>query len=167
MELIAHPASPPRDVNGVHVSSELRRGRSRLSYRVIGGGLRVPEPALPERTDGLWRRSCFELFVHPAGREDYVEFNFSPSTQWAAYRFTGYREGMAPLDVAAPIIVAHAQGVEVTLDLGLLPASDWQVGLTAVIEELDGTKSYWALRHPDAAPDFHAEGGFALAVPAG
>ena len=31
----------------------------------------------------------------------------------------------------------------------------WQLGLSAVIEELNGHKSYWALAHPPGKPDFH------------
>jgi hypothetical protein len=32
----------------------------------------------------------------------------------------------------------------------------WRLGLSAVLEEKDGTKSYWALAHPNPdKPDFH------------
>ena len=40
------------------------------------------------------------------------------------------------------------------------------IGLSAVIEETDGTKSYWALRHPPGPPDFHHPDCFALELPA-
>jgi len=38
-----------------------------------------------------------------------------------------------------------------------IPADQsFELGLSAVIEETDGNKSYWALAHPaDAPPDFH------------
>jgi hypothetical protein len=32
--------------------------------------------------------------------------------------------------------------------------------LTAVIEAEDGSRSYWALHHPKACPDFHHRAGF-------
>ena len=33
---------------------------------------------------------------------------------------------------------------------------EWQLGLSAILEETDGTKSYWALAHPEGdKPDFH------------
>ena len=36
------------------------------------------------------------------------------------------------------------------------PRRDWQLGLSAILEEIDGTKSYWALAHPPGdKPDFH------------
>ena len=37
----------------------------------------------------------------------------------------------------------------------------WQLGLSAVLEEVDGTKSYWALTHPGDKPDFHHPDCFA------
>jgi hypothetical protein len=40
------------------------------------------------------------------------------------------------------------------------------MGLAAVIEEQGGVKSYWALAHPDAKPDFHAPACFAATLPA-
>jgi len=39
-----------------------------------------------------------------------------------------------------------------------------RIGLSAVIEETDGTKSYWALRHPPGKPDFHHPDCFALTL---
>lgn len=42
-----------------------------------------------------------------------------------------------------------------------------KLNLAAVIEENDGTKSYWALHHPDPEkPDFHHPDSFVLKLPA-
>ena len=38
----------------------------------------IPPPATPDRTDELWRTTCFELFVAGEG-DGYREFNLSPS----------------------------------------------------------------------------------------
>jgi hypothetical protein len=47
-----------------------------------------------------------------------------------------------------------------------LPADAiWHVGLSAVIEETNGRKSYWALCHPPGKPDFHHPDCFALELP--
>jgi hypothetical protein len=44
--------------------------------------------------------------------------------------------------------------------------SNWQLGLSAVLEETDGTKSYWALTHPNPEkPDFHHPGCFVARLP--
>jgi hypothetical protein len=34
------------------------------------------------------------------------------------------------------------------------------LGLTAVVEEENRRKSYWALKHPDGHPNFHDRGCF-------
>src|SRR5262245_28158613 len=78
-----------------------------LSYIVSGqiGDIRMPPVATAERGDELWRHTCFEVFIGTSSGSDYYEFNFAPSTRWAAYRFIGYRSGMlvaAEID-AAPI----------------------------------------------------------------
>ena len=41
----------------------------------------------------------------------------------------------------------------------------WQVALTAVIENRDGSRSYWSLRHAAGGPDFHHSAGFVLELP--
>jgi hypothetical protein len=103
-----------------------------------------------------------EAFVATDG--GYLEFNFSPSTEWAAYRFSGYREGMAELDIPAPKITVSQtdHALQLTADIAL-PEPATRLGLSAVIEEKDGTKSYWALHHPPGdRPDFHHPDCFAL-----
>jgi hypothetical protein len=39
------------------------------------------------------------------------------------------------------------------------------VGLAAVIEDVSGDLSYWALAHLSDKPDFHHPDGFALHLP--
>ena len=52
-------------------------------------------------------------------------------------------------------------GVTVPLDQG-----PWRLGLSAVLEAKDGTKSYWALAHPPGdQPDFHHPDCFAARLP--
>jgi hypothetical protein len=56
-----------------------------------------------------------------------------------------------------------------TLDLSrmLLPMNEpWHLGLSAVIEERNGTRSYWALAHPAGPPDFHHPDCFAVKLAA-
>jgi hypothetical protein len=167
--LFPHPATPPHAVT--QVQCEVRRDGAglALTYRITAAprALVVPPPAAPARTDGLWRTTCAELFV--AGIDGgYIEFNFAPSGQWAAYRFTGRRDGMAPLDLnAPPSIRARGEGdaLIVAVSLPEIEASAGRLGITAVIEEVDGTTSYWALRHGGGAPDFHDPDCFVLQLP--
>lgn len=161
VELEPHPDLPAPPGIAVEVEAERRANALLLRYRLLGNrtGLILPGPAEPLRTDGLWRHSCFEAFVQPVGGDGYLELNVSASTQWAAYRFDGYRSGMTELE-AEPHIVSTDGGVEVSVDL---PApGPWRVGLSAVIESADGSLSYWALRHPQGRPDFHHRDCFAL-----
>ncbi|UZK67127.1 DOMON-like domain-containing protein [Sphingomonas sp. M1-B02] len=164
MKLIPHPDFPPKGVAAVDVAGAVERGRTLLTYRVSGGAVAFPPRAAPVRTDDLWKRTCFELFVQPEGKAGYCEFNFSPSGEWGAYRFEGYRTGMADLPLAAPTIEMLDDGVRVTVDLSGLSPGALRVGITAVIEEQDGTRSFWALAHPAEKPDFHDPAGFVLRI---
>ena len=44
--------------------------------------------------------------------------------------------------------------------------TQWELGLSAVLEEKDGTKSYWALAHSsEEKPDFHEAACFIAHLP--
>jgi len=173
--LQAHPAFPSAAVTGIEVAiSRGPAGVLTLSYLVAGriGDLAIPPRAAPSRADGLWKHTCFEAFLRAPGGEAYAEVNLAPSSQWAAYAFTGYRERGPDPDVPAPFIDAEGGKTRLeltaTLDVGRiagLPAdAAWRVGLSAVIEAADGGKSYWALAHPPGNPDFHHASAFALTL---
>ncbi|RYY22991.1 MAG: DOMON-like domain-containing protein [Sphingomonadales bacterium] len=134
-----------------------------ISYRIIGNAM-MAAAAEARRADGLWKHTCFELFVWPEGGSEYFEFNFAPSTEWAAYRLSAYRADLEALPIAAPGIERLEDGVRVTVDLSGLSEGAWRVGISAVIEEPDGTISYWALAHPDGKADFHDPACFALTI---
>jgi hypothetical protein len=123
----------------------------------------LPPPAEPLRTDELWQHTCFELFVGTGGA-GYDEFNFSPSTQWAAYRFDGYRKNRRPIEAAPQIAVERSdERLELAVALALPQlAKKLRLGLSAVIEEKGGRLSYWALHHPPGNADFHHPDCFAL-----
>jgi len=141
-----------------------------LGYIVTGkpSDLSLPPVAASARADELWRHTCFEAFVQPAGAAGYYELNFAPSTQWAAYRFDRYREGMTAAEIAEPRLeterTLHTYILRAALTLPCEGAL--LLGLSAVIEEMNGGKSYWALAHPPGKPDFHHSDCFALELPA-
>jgi hypothetical protein len=147
-----------------------------LMYVVTGaiGDLRLPPPAAPARADELWRHTCFEAFVRAPRGEAYCEFNFAPSTRWAAYRFDSYRAGMRVAgEIGAPRIEVQSGPECYTLRAALKldersslsRNGGWRLGVAAVIEETSGEKSYWALAHPPGKPDFHHSDCFALEFP--
>jgi hypothetical protein len=145
-----------------------------LQYEAAGDidRLLVPVAKPAAQTDELWRHTCFEAFVAAQGEEGYVELNFSPSGEWAIYRFMGYRDGKLAAPTAQPprILVERSRerlALSVEISLRALEVPDerrLQVGLAAVIESQSGTLSYWALRHPAGKPDFHHPNSFALTL---
>lgn len=161
--LFPHPATPSVAVERLTV--ELT-GRLSLRYRLRGAldALRIPAPGASVRTDGLWQHSCFEAFVAGAGTS-YQEFNFSPSTAWAAYAFAAYRDAMRPLETVPQISVDRTADELVLTAVIALPDDATALGLTAVIEDLAGARSYWSLAHPPGKPDFHHRDCFALKLP--
>ena len=172
--LIAHPSALPNAVQAVEVDIHMTDGDDMLlTYQVYGDVPALPEWTSPKRADELWKKTCFEIFIRPEGGQAYFEFNFSPSTEWAAYAFDRRREGMRNLPLAVePHIERTARengsafSIETDLDLSEIPKVALTIGLSAVIEEQDGTKSYWALAHPPGAPDFHDPACFVLELPA-
>jgi hypothetical protein len=168
--LMPHPATPCDAVSSINVAvARGEPGTLALRYTMSGriAGIRIPPRAPAVRTDELWRHTCLEAFLRRAGEQGYAEFNFSPSSAWAAYRFTGYRAGMAPLAIAAPRFDVHTSENALTLHaildasaLGHLAGA--RLALTAVIEETNGRISYWSLAHPEGKPDFHHSDGFVL-----
>lgn len=171
---------PHIDYPAPAIAIEVEAGRSgdrlSLTYRVTGdvAAVRWPAPAPPGRADELWRHTCFEAFVTPAQGEAYCEINLSPSGQWATYRFTGYRTGMAPASAEpapfGPQVTAKTElllptEVDLSRVAGVTGAS-WRLGLTAIIEASDGRMSYWSVAHPSGKPDFHHRDCLALELAA-
>jgi hypothetical protein len=165
--LVPHP-STPESAFGVAAGVERTAGRGlRFVYRLVGSlrNVRVPLEASPARRDRLWEHTCFEAFVQMDGEASYVELNFAPSTEWAAYGFARYREAASPPAVEPAVTVrrgAEAIDVEATFAFGRRGAL--RVGLSAVVESTDGRRTYWALAHPLPTPDFHRAEGFVARV---
>ncbi len=162
-----HPDS--RCLAAEYIEVRIARPRAHslvLSYTVTGNmsDVRMPPVMASARSGGLWLHTCFEAFVRASSGTEYYEFNFAPSTQWAAYRFSSYRSGMCvAVEISAPPIEVKSSPDCYTLQASLelnrlsgLPRQDmWRLGLSALMEDTGGRKSYWALAHPPGKPDFH------------
>ncbi len=168
--LIPHPDTPPHRRMGIDVTvARQADGAWLLYYRLQAElqSLRVPTSTANGRTDGLWRQTCFEAFIAAEQAPAYREFNFSPSGQWQAYDFIGYRQHGRPADMTPPRITCHRTEYGLECRVALAPYScpawsRWRLGLSAVVEWIDGGVSYWALRHPPGRPDFHHADAFLL-----
>lgn len=166
LNLTPHPATPPsRGETKLWASIDHAGAFGAMATTNIWFGVGapaeqflIPQSAQPDRRDELWRTTCFEIFLREEGGQAYREWNFAPSGDWAAYDFAAYREGMAPADIGAPPYIRlennmiwWALGATIAVEAG----RPWEFGLSAVLEESDGTKSYWSLTHPSEEPDFH------------
>jgi hypothetical protein len=173
LSLRLHPDSHCPAVTQINV--DIARPHARglmLNYAVTGriADVSLPSVTLPARAEELWQHTCFEAFVRCPASAVYYEFNFAPSTKWATYQFDSYRHGMRAVDgFTAPMIAVQTAPALLTLQASLelgqlsrLPSdARWCLGLSALIEEVGGRKSYWALAHPPGKADFHHPDCFA------
>lgn len=173
LTLTCHPDTPAKAVTAVHVAIDREKnGNLLLRYEITGNPRQLTpsplSPAAQQRGDELWQHTCCEAFLKPEGGEAYLEFNFAPTMAWQAYALSGYREGRRPADIMIPELERRTwpDCFELRARITDLPSAtrDWKVGLSAVIEESDGTISYWALQHAPTKPDFHHPDAFALTV---
>lgn len=171
--LTPHPSTPCDFIVSFDAFAALDRDRLFSIRYVVAGDIDrilIPVPEAARRADGLWQHTCFEAFIHPDGIRAYCELNFSPSTCWAAYGFEDYRTGMTDLALASAPRITWLRGprtleLDVQVGLGESIASvqnALRIGLGAVIEDRERRKSYWALAHSDATPDFHRTEAFTL-----
>lgn len=189
VRLMPHPAVPARAARAISACVERpNAGTLVLAYRLEGGldAVVIPCAATPAFREGLWRHTCFEVFVATDPADGYLEFNLSPSGEWAAFAFSGYRAGMTSLeDTVQPSIECRRQGEGLVLQARLpmlalpgprkspgppgrpvVPGVPLRLALAVVVERVDGQLEYWALAHPAPRPDFHDPAAFALTVDA-
>ncbi len=164
-----HPFAPCPWLESLVVKLDRQADGLALSFQLRGDlkRLRLPPRAQRKPADGLWRHTSFEVCVRRDDAPGDREFNFSPSGAWAAYRFSGYREGMAAFDLPDPDIVVQASSAKLQLRAYLadLPTGPVSLALSAVIEDTEGGLNYWALAHPGEQPDFHHPAAFTLELP--
>lgn len=173
--LVAHPAFSPAGVSAVAARWSIVGPWLQLRWRIEGAAQVILPPFTGRmRADELWQTTCCEMFLQPIDGGTYAEFNFSPSEAWAAYDFAGWRQGMAQRSLSHDPVITPRAGrdlliVDVAVPLHDLPPLPAALSLTAVIEEVGGVKSYWAMAHGNPErPDFHDPACFAasLAAPA-
>jgi hypothetical protein len=174
--LTAHPSTPNHGVRSLGVRLRAEPPDILVFHYSLAADLsrvRVPPSGVGGPADALWKHTCFEAFVAAEDAPGYLEFNFSPSHDWAIYRFNAYREGMSRVEIgAAPEISTRPGDGELELESAvrlrwladLRDARYLRVAMAAVIEDDTGELSYWGLRHPPGKPDFHHPNGFALGV---
>ncbi|HQV02775.1 MULTISPECIES: DOMON-like domain-containing protein [unclassified Novosphingobium] len=170
--LTCHPDTPGKAIKAISAKvSHASADNIGLWFDLHGETAQLvwPQWALPRRADNLWQSTCFEMFIADGAGPGYREFNFSPGGAWAGYGFDSYREGMRDLDFDRVPEVYEATRTPECCSLHArivaLAKREARISLSAVIEERNGTKSYWALAHPPGKPDFHHPTCFAATLP--
>lgn len=185
IRLVPHPALPCPHRFDLCVRPTLDGSRLRLDYQ-LAGDLRCvlipPRKPTPQRQDELWQHLCFEAFIRVKPAAPYWELNFSPSGDWAIYRFEHYRQGMATPDLrqfphlqvqrgalSTPAGGDASLSLTAVIDLAHIDPSltdrPLQLALASVIETRDGERFYWAMHHASHAPDFHHPDSFIHPIP--
>lgn len=155
---IAIAGSVSRQGNQLHITYQLEDPSSQVALPT--------QVAHPERRHELWQTTCLEFFLGLAESKHYWEFNLSPAGHWNCYRFEDYRQGMAEEGAIATLSLNRVgnSGFTATVELGAITPSDapLALGVTAVIEDMWGMVSYWAIAHTDSEADFHRRDSFVL-----
>lgn len=171
VSLDCHSQTPCACVQEVGVAVRLESPRGLvICYRIIGdtARLRLPTAQAPAPPDRLWAYTCCELFIAQRGGAAYREWNFSPSGQSAQYDFRAYRVRGDLRETSTPALriehCKHALIIESRIEVPAALGDALEIGLSAVIEDAQGTIAYWALHHAPGKPDFHHRDAFALAL---
>ena len=166
-----HPFAEAPPVT-VRAGAECRPEGLFLRY-LLGGELSSlflpPRGDAPSRQDKLWETTCLECFFGLRDLPGYWEVNLSPTGDWNVYAFTDYRQGMRMETAIGALAITTTASSDTLAITVLLPTAKLfgpdetiQAGLCAVLQERSGQKSFWALTHPAAQPDFHARQGLVL-----
>ena len=158
--------SPTPLIQSLHCDVRWTQQTLYLEYQLVAerAALNWPAPAAnPQRRMALWEHTCFECFVADPTATGYTEVNVAPCGDWNCFDFQAYRLGMQASSSAslqsmsAQLDDTYQTRIQVELDL-----PDWseavpalQLGLSAIIEDKQGQRHYYALQHIDGNPDFH------------
>ena len=168
------PFLPARGLPAIEITGSISRRDSVLSlrYEIWGdlGAIALPQPVnSPARRYGLWEATCFEFFLAPKNSPQYWEFNLSPGGCWNVFSFQGYRQGMQEdrRFVSLPFnFRSLSDSLHLHLDVDLAPIipadQALEAAVSAIIVDINGRVTYWALAHPGPQPDFHRRDSFII-----
>jgi hypothetical protein len=170
--LIPYPAE---DIPSIEITGTVTRHENHLSIHYVVSGdieniLLPAQTDSPARQDDLWKATCFESFIAIKDQPQYWEFNMSPSSKWNVYAMDAYRQVNMREEMAFTQLPFEFKknDNEITLDISvdlnpiLEPDQVLQIGVTTIIQTVDGNETYWALKHPGQQADFHLRDSFIL-----
>jgi hypothetical protein len=172
-ELIPYPAD---QIPNIRIAVDIERIENQLSilYAVKGDidEILLPKPSASMRQDDLWKATCFEFFLAIPDQPEYWEFNMSPPSAWNIYHMDAYRRIGFHEEIKIQQLPFDFQKVDdeylLNVSMGLSPvlqaSQKIQVGITAIIQTMDGNETYWALAHPGPQADFHLRESFIISI---
>ena len=139
-DLVPHPSTPPADpVFKLWVTVDHAGALGAVATTNIWFGIGappdrfvIPKLSEPWRADELWQTTCFEAFLMAEDGAGYREWNFAPTGNWAAYDFTGYRDGMERAEVGSPPYIRMEDNFTwwaVGATIGVEADRKWRLGL--------------------------------------
>ena len=161
---------------GLKIAGSISRQLNQLNINyVLSGDLSAvvipPLAIIPSRQYNLWSHTCFELFLGLKDSTKYWEFNLSPTRDWNVFCFPDYRQHIAEeIAFSSLPFTAFRQtdswqlNLEIDLNKIITVEQDIEVGISTVIENQDQQFSYWALKHPATAADFHHRDSFIISL---
>ncbi|MDJ0799322.1 MAG: DOMON-like domain-containing protein [Calothrix sp. MO_167.B12] len=158
----------------LQIHGNITRNHNTLGINYVFQGdlekIDIPTPAdIPTRQHELWQATCFEFFLGIKHSPHYWEFNLSPTEDWNIYRFDDYRQGMQEETAITSLpFTLHRQPETLQLSLQLdlhkfiAPEMNLDIGITAVVKDVNGVITYWALKHSGEEADFHLRNSFTI-----
>jgi hypothetical protein len=166
------PFPSSNSLPSLEIKGQIDRRFERLAIDYhLSGDLKdiiIPHPVnSPIRQHELWEETCLEFFLGVSNSPQYWEINLSPTGDWNVYSFQDYRQGMQEEVAfsALPFRIqtqANAWQLDLEFDLSKIALTDssLQIAICAVIKQINGEISYWALTHRGLQADFHRRDSF-------
>lgn len=160
-----------------------------MSYELSGMGMQDvlglgAGDGVSARADGLWKRTCMEVFVRRAPEsgqacesDPYFELNAEPPqplAHWQVYRFDSYRRASTPPEAEGVCLTSvsarwlgdapESRAWKLELEAQLPPEAAewpaWEIFPAAIVQGVDRPsgkfyEAFWASGHADGQPDFH------------
>ena len=112
------------------------------------------------RADGLWRRTCFEMFMH-SGNGAYTEANVTSAGAWNLYRFDSYRAGMRELIARPPEVESNCNSHRASLRARWAGVPSGATLKPTLVLNKGEIQHYFAPAHAAGPPNFHTAVGAA------
>jgi hypothetical protein len=167
MKLELVPFAPVSSIDSLSCTIEAinEPAAMNISFLIKGDLNQISWPEDVQTSEALWKHTCFEYFIAAVDDEYYYEFNQSPSGAWASYRFSRYRTDMTIAEniVADKFLMSlDEETCDVQLEVAFPHGSEFQLGLSVILEDMNAQLHYFSLSHPQDKPDFHAREHYAL-----